>query len=192
MMNFNIVFNRARNLIVGPKAEWNVIQTELLGKDAIVKGYAVPLIMIMALCSIVGSIITVSNIGYAIIKALGIFGFTYAGMYISAIIINELTTSFNSKKDLDTTFKLVVYSFTAYFIISALVFLWPPLGMLYVFGLFSVYLFWEGTTILLGTPEDNKVGFVVVSALVIGGIFAILYLILGGILTTVFAVKFLG
>ena len=192
MMNFNIVFNRARNLIVSPKAEWNVIQTELLGKDAIVKGYAVPLIMIMALCSIVGSIITVSNIGYAIIKALGIFGFTYAGMYISAIIINELTTSFNSKKDLDTTFKLVVYSFTAYFIISALVFLWPPLGMLYVFGLFSVYLFWEGTTILLGTPEDNKIGFVVVSALVIAGIFAILYLILGGILTTVFAVKFLG
>lgn len=190
-MNFNAVFNRARNLIVNPKAEWQVIQSESLAKDAVVKGYAVPLILVMAICSIVGSLITVSLLGYAIIKALGIFGFTYAGMYLSAIIIHELTSSFNSKKDLNTTFQLVVYSFTAYFIISALVFLWPPLSMLYVFGLFSIYLFWEGSTILLNTPEDNKIGFVVVSSLIIAGIFAILYLILGGILTTVFAVKFL-
>lgn len=191
-MKFDFVFNRARNLIVNPKAEWKVIQTEAEGKDAVIKGYAVPLILLMALCSIIGSLITVSLLGYAILKAIGIFGFTYAGMYLSAVIINEITSSFNSKKDLNTTFQLVVYSFTAYFIISALVFLWPPLSMLYVFGLFSVYLFWEGATILLNTPEDNKIGFVVVSAVVIAGIFAILYLILGGILTTVFAVKFLG
>ncbi len=192
MMNFKFVFNRARNLIVSPKTEWTVIQSETQGKEAVVKSYAIPLILIMALCSILGSIIMVSNFGYAIIKALGIFGFTYAGMYVSAIIINELTTSFNSKKDIDTTFRLVVYSFTGYFIIMAIVLLLPPLSMLSVFGLFSVYLFWEGSTILLGTPEDNKVGFVVVSALVIAGVYAILYLILGGILTSVFAAKFLG
>lgn len=191
-MNLTFVFNRVRNLIVNPKAEWAVIQTESLSKDAVVKTYAVPLILIMAACSIVGSIITVSNLGYAILKALGIFGFTYIGIFVSARIIHELTTSFNSKKDLDTTFRLVVYSFTAYFIISALVNLWPPLGMLNVFGLFSLYLFWVGTPILLETPEDNRVGFVVVSALVIAGVFAILYLILEGILTSIFALKFLG
>ena len=191
-MNVNFIFNRARNLIVNAKAEWVVIQSELQSKEVVIKNYAIPLILIMAACSIVGSIITVSNLGYALIKAVGIFGFTYLGMYISAIIINELTTSFNSKKDMDTTFRLVVYSFTAYFIISAIVNLWPPLNMLNVLGLFSLYLFWEGTSILLETPEDNKIGFVVVSAVVIIGVFALLSLILGGILTAIFAVKFLG
>jgi len=192
MMNLNFVFNRARNLIINPKAEWTVIQSESLGKEVVIKSYAVPLIIIMAFCSILGSLIMVSNLGYAILKALGIFGFTYAGMYISAIIINELTTSFNSKKNINTTFRLVVYSFTAYFIMSAIAFLWPPIGMLSIFGAFSIYLFWVGTTVLLETPEDNKVGFVVVSTLVIVGVFAILFLILQGILTTIFTVKFLG
>jgi hypothetical protein len=189
MMNFNFVFNRARNLVINSKTEWNNILLENFTKDEVVKKYALPMIIIMTGCSMVGSFITVSNIGYAIIKALGILGFTYIGTYISAVIINELTTSFNSKKDMNTTFRLVVYSLTAYYIMISLVLLWPPLGMLSVFGLFSVYLFWEGSTILLSTPEDNKVGFVVVSSLVIVGVYSILYLILGGILSAVFAAK---
>jgi len=190
MMNLNSVFNRARNIIVNPKTEWLVIQSETFNKKAIIKGYAVPLIIIMSVCSVLGSVIMESNVAFAIIKAIGIFGFTYAGIYVSAVIINELTTSFNSKKDLDTTFRLVVYSFTAYFIMSAIAFLWPPLSMLSVFGLFSIYLFWEGTTILLDTPEDNKVGFVVVSAVVIVGVFTMLFLILSKILLTIFSLGF--
>lgn len=189
MMNFNFVFNRTRNLIINPKTEWNNIRLENFTKDEVVRKYAFPMIIIMAACSIVGSIITVSNIGYAIIKAIGIFGFTYIGTYISAVIINELTTSFNSKKDLSTTFRLVIYSLTAYYVMVSLVLLWPPLGMLSVFGLFSIYLFWEGSTILLDTPEDNKIGFVVVSTLVIAGVYSILYLILAGILTALFTAK---
>jgi hypothetical protein len=190
MMNLNLVFNRVRNLIVNPKGEWAIIQTETFKKEAVIKGYAVPLIILMAICTILGSIIMVSNPGFAILKALGIFGLTYAGMYVSAVIINELTTSFNSKKDIDTTFKLVIYSFTAYFIMSAIGLLLPPISMLSIFGLYSIYLFWEGATILLNTPEDNKVGFVVVSTLVIVGVFSILFLILNGMLLTIFGLSF--
>lgn len=191
-MNFNFVFNRARNLIINAKAEWNIIQSEALTKETIVKSYAIPLILLMAVCSLLGSLVMGSGLWFAIIKALGVFGFSYFGMHVSTIIIHELTSSFNSKKDLNTTFKLVVYSFTAQFIVSAIVYLWPPMSMLNVFGLFSIYLFWEGSSILLETPEDNKVGFVVVSALVIVGVFAILYLILAGILTTISTLKFLA
>jgi hypothetical protein len=192
MMNFSFVLNRARNLIVNPKAEWAVIQKESQGKSVIIKTYALPLIIMMAACSVLGAIITVSNVAYAIIKALGIFGFSYAGMYVSALIINELTTSFNSKKDLNTTFRLVVYSLTGFFIIKSFVLLWPPIEMLSVLGLFSVYLFWEGSATLLETPEDNKIGFVAVSTVVVAGVYAILYLILEGILTNVLAVKFIA
>ncbi|HEY4788685.1 MAG TPA: YIP1 family protein [Bacteroidales bacterium] len=192
MMNFNFVFNRARNIIVSPKTEWTVIQSEAQSKEVIIKTYAIPFMLIMTVCSVIGSIIMVSNMGFAIVRAIGIFGLTYVGLYISALIINELTTSFNSKKDKDATFRLVIYSSTAYFIIMSIVSLLPPLSMLSVFGLFSVYLFWEGTSILLETPEDNKIGFVVVSTLVIAGVFAILYLILGGILSALFAAKLMG
>jgi len=191
MINISFIFNRARNLIVSPKTEWAVIKSESQNQKVVIRKYALPLILLMALCSIVGSMIMVSNVWYAVLKALGIFGFAYAGIYISSLIINELTSSFNSKKNLDTTFQLVVYSCTAYFLVMAIVLLLPPLGLLSAFGLYAAYLFWEGSVILLGTPEDNRVGFVVVSALVMAGVYAILYLILEGILNSVLSIKFL-
>jgi hypothetical protein len=192
MMKLNFVFNRAKNLIINPKAEWTIIQSELHSRNTIVNNYAVPLIALMSICSILGSLIMVSNLWYALLQSICIFVFAYIGIHISAVIINELTTSFNSKKDIDTTYKLVIYSFTACYFMLALALLWPPLSMLAVFSLFSIYLFWEGSTILLQTPEDNKTGFVVVSSLIIIGIYTILYLILKGILTSIFTVNFLG
>ena len=191
-MNLNFVINRAKNLIVNPKAEWIIIHDESKTKNAIVKEYALPMIIIMSLCSFFGSLMMSGSFAGAILMGTVLFVFSFVGIYVSAYIINELTTSFNSKKDIHTTFKLVVYSFTAYFITSSITLLWPPLILLSAFGLYSIFLFWEGTTILLHTPEDNKVGFVAVSSLIIIGVFAILNYMMDGIRLSVVMTGFLG
>lgn len=190
-MNLSFVINRAKNFLLNAKPEWQTIKTEISTKESILKGYAVPLIIFMTLGSILGSIFMVSKFWYTFVKAAGIFTFSYVGLYISAVIINEVTTSFNAKKDIDTTFKLLIYSSTASFLIAAMVLLWPPLSLLAVFGFYSVYLYWIGATILLEIPKDDKLGFVVVSTLIITGVFSILWLILEGILLTVFSVSIL-
>jgi len=194
-MNFNFVFNRLKNLILNPKSEWTTIELEAQTKEELIKQYALPLMLMVALCSIIGDSIFQSRLTFSIaaviFKAFFVFGIMYAGMYISAIIITELTTSFSSKKDLDSCYRLVIYSLSAYFAASAITNLLPFLRELNILGLYSIYLFWLGTTPVLKTPEDDKVGFVVVSNLIILGVLAILTLILGAILTGIFGVGLL-
>jgi hypothetical protein len=74
---------------------------------------------------------------------------------------------------------------------SSLSLVLPPLSILMAFALYSLYLFWEGSTILLGTPDDNKVGFVVVSSLIMLGIYAILSLVIKQILDGIFGISLL-
>ncbi len=194
-MNFVFFFERLKNLIISPKEEWIHIHSETDTKKQIIVNYALPLLIMIVLCSIIGDLIFASrfvlSFMYVVTKALIMFTVGFVSMYFSAIIINELATSFNSKKNIDTTFKLVVYSFTAYLITTAFSSLLPPLGITQLFALYSIYLFWLGTSVLLETPEDNKIGFVIISSLIMIGIYTLVYLILGSILTGLFGVGLL-
>lgn len=190
-MKLSFVFNRTKNLFLNSKTEWQAILKETHSKELILKNYAIPLILILVICSFFGSIFMVSKFWYAMLKAIGLFASAYVGTYMSAVIINEITSSFNIPKNLDTIFALVVYSSTASIVMSSLVLLWPPLALLSVFGLYSVYLYWTGSSVLLNISKDDKLSFVVISCLIVIGVFTILWLILGGILTTVFEVSIL-
>ena len=192
-MNYSFVFNRIKNLIINPKAEWVVIETEKQSRQEIIRTIALPLIIIVTLSSVVGDFIFTSRIYfsflYVLAKAVGIFVTSYFGMILASQIINELTTSFNSKKDLDLTYKLVIYSLTIYYVVFSFVMFIPALHLLWVFEAYSVYLFWIGATTLVNTPDDNKAGFVVVSSLITLGVFAVLNLILKQILLGIFGVS---
>ncbi len=193
MANLNFVFNRAIKLIINPKDEWIAIQAETQTKKTTINKYALPWMIIISLCSIIGDLFNSFSMGVIISKAIISFALAFFVMYLSAIIINEITTSFNSKKDIDTTFKLVIYSLTGYFVMAAITYLipLPPMQMLMVFAFYSIYLFWLGSTPLTGTPEDNKVGFVVVSSLIILGIYAVLSLIFRALLFGIFSINLL-
>jgi hypothetical protein len=109
------------------------------------------------------------------------------GTYLSAKIINELTTSFNSKKDLDVTFNSVIYSLTAFYIFMSIAYLLPvSFYQIRFFGFYSVYLFWLGAGSLHNTPTDNKVGFAFVSSLIVLGIYYLLTLIFNIIFNGIF------
>lgn len=194
-MNLPFIFNRIKNLIFSPVSEWQKINTENHNKTSIVNQFALPLIIIMSLCTIVGNAIFASrlifSVQFVIAVALAKFTEAFIGLHISAKMVNELTTSFNSKKDIHHTYALVVYSLSVYFAVSALayLFLGSYLEVLKVFGLYSFYLLWLGAAALLATPNDNKVGFVVVSALVILGVFSILTLMIDKIIAGIFHIQ---
>jgi hypothetical protein len=191
-MKLNFIFTRIKNLIINPRLEWAAIGNEVSTKQQQIKSLALPLIIIAGLCSVFGDFISMSrewfSASFVIVKALGVVGVGYAGLIISAQIINELTTSFNTKKDIHLTYKLVVNSLLVYYLVWAFVLLLPFMKILWVFQFFSAYLFWMGTAPLLETPHDNKAGFVVVSSLITAGVFLILNKILEQILLGVFGV----
>jgi hypothetical protein len=183
-MNVSAFFNRAKNLIVNPQLEWIRIESETTPKKEITKRYVIPFIILIAICSAIGSsLLSLQTYSVSIILTKVIVSslLFIGGVYLSALIINELTTSFAVQKNTAGTFKLVSYSFTSFFIASCLVSLLPHLPILIILGLHSVYLFWLGATPVLKISETGRVGFVIVSFLIIIGIYAILSLIVGAI-----------
>jgi len=188
-MDFNAIFTRAKNILIQPATEWEVVKGETSDKNAVLKDYALPLIILVAIASFLGGLIFTRFeflIGYIVAKAVGDFIVAFLGIYISAIVINKLASSFGSKKDTNAAFKLVIYSFTPVFIAQIVANLIPPLFFVAIFGLYIIYLLWMGLGTMMGTPEDKKVGYVVVSSLLIFVIYALLTFFLGLILTTIF------
>ncbi len=182
-MDFKFLWSRVFNILFHPAEEWNRVVAENSTKKAMIKSYGLPLIVITSLASLIGNALfsyyfSVSIV-YVIVSAIIVFIVSLFAIYLSALIVNELAPSFDAKKNIDRSFQLVIYSFTPYFLVSTIAFLVPPLRFIGFFGLYGIVLFWKGATIILKTPEDKKAGFVVVSSLVILGIIAFLYVILG-------------
>lgn len=171
-MDINKIYNRAKNIIIKPDDEWQVIKGEGTIKNEVIVNYAVPLLVLVAIASFIGSSITKLHLGNSFLSVLVsvviVFIIQFIVMYLSAIIINELAPSFGSKKDINAAFKLVVYASTASYVASMLGGLIPALSVLFsILSLYSVYLLWTGVTPIMETPENKKVGYVIVSFLVI-------------------------
>ncbi len=90
------------------------------------------------------------------------------------MILNEIAPFFNTKKNINAVYKLVVYSSTPSFIISIIVNLDYKFMLFSLLSLYSVYLYWTGIQPLLETPEKNKVHYIVVSILLMFSIKMIL------------------
>jgi hypothetical protein len=191
-MNLSAINKRVINLIINPKSEWELIKTENTSKNDVLRNYALPLVILMSICSVIGNSLYASrflfSVVYLIFSGIAMFIVGMAGTYLSAIIINELTTSFNSKKETNLTFNSVIYSLTAFYIFTSLAYLLPaPFYQIRFFGFYSVYLFWLGSGSLHDTPTDNKVGFAFVSSLIVIGIYYLLTLIFNVIFNGFFA-----
>jgi hypothetical protein len=186
-MNFGSIYKQVINLIINPKTEWENIKTEKYSRTLVLKIYALPLILALAICTIIGNMLYTSRLtmhpSYPLLSGVAMFVIVFGGTYLSAMIINELTPSFNSTKDINATFNLIVYSLSAFYIFSSLAYILPePFFQVRYFGIYSLYLFWLGSSSLLSTPTDNKVGFTFVSALIVLGIYSIMNLVFSQII----------
>jgi hypothetical protein len=193
-MNFGLIYKRVINLIINPKTEWEIIKLEQISKANALKQYAIPLILLLTVCTFLGNLFYTSRLAnhslYPIVSAAAMFIIFYGSTFLGAVIINELTTSFNSKKDLNATFTLVVHSLTAFFIFTSLANILPePFYEVRLFGIYSLYLFWTGSSSLLETPLDNKVGFTFVSTLILMGIHSILSMVFSQMMNGFFSLS---
>src|SRR5712671_6558406 len=110
---------RATNILTKPAAEWSVIAAESTTPMDLITSYAAPLSAIAAICGFIGlSIVGIamplmgtirvgmmSGLASAVIR----FVLGLVGIYVSAIIIEKLAPTFQSKGDTTQAMKLVVF-----------------------------------------------------------------------------------
>jgi len=181
----NIV-DRAKNILLKPKNEWNVIDQETTSGTVLVITYLVPLALIPAIAAFIGyGLFGVSifgpSISWGFKQAIISFVSTIAGVYISACIINFLAPNFGSTKDFRKAMQLVVFSYTPIMIAGVFQAI-PALSILAILGLYGLYLLYIGIKPMMKTPDDKVGVYFLVSLLVIIAVYFIIAVILTKIL----------
>jgi type III secretory pathway component EscS len=167
---------RVVNILKSPATEWPVIAAEPADVGTLYRGYIMPLSAIPVIASFIGLSIVgvtlpftgmyrqpmVEGISHMVVSyVLGL-----VGVYLCAMVLEWLAPKFNSSGSRIDALKLVAYASTPMWVAGVLNVL-PLLGVLaLVAALYAIYLFYLGLPVLMKTPADQVVVFMIVAALV--------------------------
>src|SRR4030065_969491 len=127
---------RAKNIIVTPKTEWDAVSAEEPNIQQILLGYVLPLALIPTIAVI---------IGWGVIGIFGFKSFTYGiamglvqlinaflSVLIAGFVIDALAPSFGSQKNIGRAVQLVAYSMTPIWI-AGILNIFPSIGLRFSF-----------------------------------------------------------
>jgi hypothetical protein len=176
-VDLNKIIARVKAILMTPKTEWPVIDSEPATVADLYKNYIVVLAAIPAICgfikmSVLG--VTAPFVGtYRVGIGAGISGMILnyvlglASVYVMALIIDALAPSFDAQKNQVQAVKTVAYAYTASWV-AGLGQLLPFLGVLILLagGIYSIYLLYLGVQYTMKCPEAKAPGYTAVSIVV--------------------------
>ena len=183
------LIDRAKNIIIAPNKEWDLIAIETPDTGKVITGYVLPLAGMAAIAAFIGyGFIGVSVFGNRVIgmnwglyQALSILIGALVSVFVCAFVIDALAPSFGSEKNMGRSVQLVAYSYTPAWVGGLLAIL-PILSWIGgLFGLYGLYLLYIGMPKMKKTPPDKLIGYFIVSLLVI----IVVYIVIGWIMTKV-------
>lgn len=185
----NIV-ERAKNILISPKTEWEVIKNEQSTVADLFTKYALILSLIPVIAGFIGQSLVGISLGpfgsfkvpvvNGLIYAVLYYVLTLAGIYLVAFIVDALAPSFGAQKDMISSLKVVVYSYTAVWVAGIFQIL-PMLAILSILGLYSLYLLYLGLNIVKGSPADKVLGYTAVVVIITIVVYFVIGAIVGAI-----------
>jgi hypothetical protein len=172
-------------MLLSPKTEWPVVATEPATVADLYKGYIIPLAAIAA----VFGFLSMSFIG-TLRFGLGL-GFTYMilnfvgaliSVFITALVINALATTFGGQKDNIQAFKSVSFAFTAMWV-AGIAQIVPWLGWLIAIAgaIYSIYLLYLGLPHTMKCPPDRAGGYTAVVVIVAIVLYFVIAMVIGSV-----------
>ncbi len=186
------MIQRVKDILLKPKDTWPQIKAEATSIAQVFTGYAMILAVLPAIFGILGFTLIGQSFGpvtgffripftYALVWAIVWYVLILVALYVEGLVINALAPSFGSKQNMTNACKLAVYSSTPMFVAGILNIL-PALGVLvFLLGLYSLYLLYIGMPVMMETPKAKLVGYFVVVLIIM----IVLYFIVGGISSAV-------
>lgn len=162
---------RVKNILLNPKAEWEVIDREFATVPTLFSRYAMILAAIGPICGLSGSVVfSHGNVIGALVAAVVGYALSLAGVFLLGLVIEALAPNFGGTKDRVAAMKVAVYSATASWV-GGVFSLIPMLGILgLILALYGLYTLYLGLPVLMKAPQDKALGYtavVVVIAIVI-------------------------
>lgn len=177
---------RAKGLMTNPLAEWQVIAAEPAETSNLLKSYVAPLAGLQAVGGLIGTALMgfgMLGLGGSVGSALLGWLLSLIGVFVLANIIIMLTPRFGGPADPVAAMKLAAFAPTASWVGGALMII-PWIGWIPALagGLYSLFLFYVGTPIVMRIPKERVMGFAlsvvlvaVLVNLVIGVIVGVLF-----------------
>jgi Yip1 domain len=196
------IVDRVKNILLSPKTEWDVIAKEDATVGGLFTGYACILALIPAIMSIIflgalgmgglgmgeaGALIGAMGMSYFVATAVVGYVLGLFCIWVVALIVKTISSSFNGKEDMVQATKLMVYSGTPVWV-AGLVSWIPVIGWLVGFGAmaYAVYLIYLGVKPVMGVPDDKVAGMTVVTVLVYVVTSLVLSMVIGAAIVTMF------
>ncbi len=177
--------SNAKEIVLHHEAEWTRIMSEENDKQSLIR-YGMTLLVIAYALVFVFSLISPSGMGgfvafsttYMITMVIVEFVIAIASLYFIPMILAALAPSFGGKNDGLNALKLFVFAGTPSWLGMALSKI-PFIGWLPMIAgaVYAIFLFWSHVAEAMSVPAEKKVGYVVVSVLVL----AVIYIVIGAI-----------
>ncbi len=179
------LIERAKNILLQPKAEWPKIEAEPATVGSIYSNYVIYIAAIPVLATLIGSLVFGysaagitfrPSLGAALTTAVLQYALQLGAIYVLALIIDWLAPRFGGESNRVNAFKLAAYSATASWL-AGIFTLVPLLAWLSIVGLYSIYLLYTGAPVLMRIAQDRA--FTYTAAVIVAGI--VLSLLVGAI-----------
>ncbi|RIA37678.1 Yip1-like protein [Hephaestia caeni] len=178
--------DRIKRILLQPKAEWPIIDTEATTTGALLKGWVAPLAAIGPVAGLIGALTFGygglgfhyrPSIGGAITTAIIAYIMAFVGVWVLAWIINALAPTFEATKNPIQAMKVAAYSATAAWVAGVFQIV-PNLGWIgAILGLYSLYLLYLGLPILMKAPAAKAMAYTL--ATIVAAI--VLFVVIGAI-----------
>jgi len=189
-MNFNLfiknLFSRCIGIVVSPKLEWIKIKEEDGSFYQLIANFLFPLLILTAIASMIGSYFQMIGNGFAwdiiIVSGLRSVLSILISILMSILAINAMIKTFEGTPNMVQASKLVVYSFVPGILVAIIFGMIPWFYILGLFFLYSFYIFFHGTPIMLDIPSERQSNFSTLSSTTI----LVIYLMISFILSSFF------
>jgi hypothetical protein len=154
---------RIINILMRPKAEWEVIAPEHATTQGLILGYAAILVAVPAIARLISGLMPhcffvacyTPNPVWVVVSAVVYYLLSLASVFVIGLIIDALAPSFGGEKNQVQAMKVAVYSWTAAWLAGIFIII-PWVGwLLTLAGLYSLYLLYTGLTPLMRSPPDR-------------------------------------
>jgi len=159
-MHLKFFIYRIKDIITNPAKAWEAIYSENRPVKDTRNSFLLPLIILVTVSAIVGSFMfTHSQLSfiYSIFIGIKYFALLWFIIYLSAIIVNEITHTLDLGKSFPVSFKIIAYSLTPLLLCLVLNLLFESLFFINILAFYGLYIFYTGAEKMLNPPEHKKI-----------------------------------
>lgn len=182
---------RVTGILTRPTEEWRVIEAEPTDVATLYREYIVLLAALPAVAGFLGMVIIGMSVPFAGHVRVGVASglrwaiFQYlaalVAVYLAALVFTKLAPTFASRDNIVQALKLSAYAMTPVWLMGILSIV-PALAPLSILGaLYGIYLLYLGIPVLMKTPADKVVGYLIISIVVIIVVNVVLFLVIGAV-----------